>query len=678
MKSNFLIFGGTVEGRQLTETLSKYCISLTVSVATEYGESLLSDLSNVRILTGRMDESEMIHLLETEAITHVIDATHPYALMVSDNILSACNKTGIPYLRVLRTLDNTKNDCIYVSSLKDCVNYLEQTEGNILVTTGSKELGTFTLLTDYQSRIYARVLPMISVLEECNNYGFQGKHLLCMQGPFTEDLNYALLKQYNIQYLVTKETGKAGGYEDKLNAAKRAGITTIVIGLPEQTTGLSYDEAFSYLIKEYNLEPLEETTVKTQQYNKDNYKRTIYLLSLGPGGIDYLTKGALDTLSSCDIIIGASRMVESLSFCNKPYYVSYKPEEILSYLSLHTHFHKIVICYSGDIGFYSGTKNLYPLLSDYNVKTIPGISSLVYLCSRLHMQWEDVIPISLHGQKANLIEAVEIHSKVFVLLDHKNTVSSVCQLLKDYHYTNVTVHVGERLSYEDEHIFSGSLDDLITQQYDSLSVLLIINESAKNSIITHGLRDTSFLRKEIPMTKSEIRSISLSKLELSNDSIVYDIGAGTGSVAIEVAKQCRNGYVYAVEKKAEGVSLIEDNKLKFQVSNLSVIQGVAPEILESLPSPTHAFIGGTSGNLKNILLLLLDKNPYIRIVINCIALETVSEALNCIKELSFMDIDIITATIAKSKEVGNYHMMMGQNPVTIISCRGGQDTTLTR
>lgn len=675
MKPNFLIFGGTVEGRQLTETLSKYNISLTVSVATEYGKSLLSDLSNVRILTGRMDESEMIQLLKKGNITHVIDATHPYALLVTENIVSACNKTGIPYLRVLRTLDNPKNDCIYVSSLKDCVNYLEQTEGNILVTTGSKELGTFTLLRDYQSRIYARVLPMVSVLEECNNLGFQGKHLLCMQGPFTEDLNYALLKQYNIQYLVTKETGKAGGYEDKINAAKRAGITTIVIGLPEQTTGLSYEEAFSYLLNEYNIAPLKELIPSRQHHNSNTPKRTIYLLSLGPGGIDYLTKGALDTLSSCDIIIGASRMVESLSFCKKPYYISYKPEEILSYLSLHTQFNKIVICYSGDIGFYSGAKSLYPLLADYKVETIPGISSLVYLCSRLHMQWEDVIPISLHGQESNLMEALGIHSKIFVLLDNKNTVSSVCQLLKDYHYTDVTVHVGERLSYEDEHILSGSLDDLIHQQFDSLSVLLIINNSAKNSIITHGLRDTAFLRKEIPMTKSEIRSISLSKLELCNDSIVYDIGAGTGSVAIEVAKQCRNGHVYAVEKKKEGVSLIEDNKLRFQVSNLSVIQGVAPEILDSLPSPTHAFIGGTSGNLKDILLLLLNKNPHIRIVINCIALETVSEALNCVKELSFMDIDITTATIAKSKEVGNYHMMMGQNPVTIISCRGGYYVT---
>ena len=202
-----------------------------------------------------------------------------------------------------------------------------------------------------------------------------------------------------------------------------------------------------------------------------------------------------------------------------------------------------------------------------------------------------------------------------------------------------------------------------------LTAVLIENERPE-MVITHGLEDECFLRDKVPMTKSEVRSISLSKLELCRDSVVYDVGAGTGSVSIEMALQASEGYVYAIEKKSEAVELIRKNQKKFGVSNLEVISGLAPEALEDLPVPTHAFIGGSSGNLEQIMELLLHKNPRIRIVINAIALETVAEALSCVKKLPVERTDIVTVSVGKSKELGHYHMMMGQNPVYVISCSG--------
>ncbi len=172
------------------------------------------------------------------------------------------------------------------------------------------------------------------------------------------------------------------------------------------------------------------------------------------------------------------------------------------------------------------------------------------------------------------------------------------------------------------------------------------------------------------MTKEEIRTVSLSKLGLKKDSVCYDIGAGTGSVAVEMAVRMPEGKVYAIEKKPLAVELLKKNKIKFAADNLEIVEGEAPFAMEGLQPPTHVFIGGSSGKMKEIMELLLEKNPEVRIVINCIALETVSETLHCLKALPVEDTEIVQAAVSRAKKAGNYHMMTGENPITIISCTG--------
>ena len=186
-------------------------------------------------------------------------------------------------------------------------------------------------------------------------------------------------------------------------------------------------------------------------------------------------------------------------------------------------------------------------------------------------------------------------------------------------------------------------------------------------MVTHGILDEEFVRGKAPMTKEEVRSISISKLRLTKDAVVYDVGAGTGSVSVECARIVQQGVVYAIERKEDAVLLMEKNRQKFGAANLHIVRGNAPDALAELPAPTHAFIGGSGGNLKEITAILLGKNPSVRIVINCITLETVSETMELIKDLQPEDVDICCASIAKSRSLAGYHMMMGQNPVYIIS-----------
>ena len=245
----------------------------------------------------------------------------------------------------------------------------------------------------------------------------------------------------------------------------------------------------------------------------------------------------------------------------------------------------------------------------------------------------------------------------------------LAQKLVEYEMGDVVLYVGENLSYPDEKIFQANASELTSYAGQALSVVCAYNEKARPAFSTHGIPDEKFIRGKAPMTKEEVRCVSLSKLRLQEDSICYDVGAGTGSVSVEMALRADQGQVFAVEKKDDAVALLYKNKQRFAADNLEIIKGEAPEALKELPVPTHAFIGGSSGNLKEIVALLLEKNQDVRIVINCITLETISEALEILKEYDFADQEAVPLTACRSKEIGRYHLMMGENPIYIITCQ---------
>lgn len=190
------------------------------------------------------------------------------------------------------------------------------------------------------------------------------------------------------------------------------------------------------------------------------------------------------------------------------------------------------------------------------------------------------------------------------------------------------------------------------------------------------MRDEWFIRGEVPMTKSEVRAAAISKLELNPEAVLYDIGAGTGSVAVEASRLLPNGMVYAIEKKPEAVELIIANKKRFGADRVHVVQGTAPGAFLGLPRPTHAFIGGSSGGMGDILHILMEENPQIRVVINIIALESLGAVMEVLKTLG-IDGEIVSVQVSKAKKAGSFHLMQGQNPVYIISF-GGKEVTYDR
>lgn len=648
-----IVFAGTTEGYALCEFLAENRVSVYACAATEYGGSLLQENEFLHVSAGRLKTEDMEELFRKENPEIVLDATHPYAAEVTKNIRTACESAGVLYQRILRPEGEKNSEAIYVESTEEAAAFLSGTEGNIFLTTGSKELAKFTGIPDYKERLFARVLSIPSVIRSCAEFGIEGKHLIGMQGPFSAEINEAMLRQFQCSYLVTKDTGLAGGFPEKMEACQRCGVTPVIIGRPLKEEGLSMQDARVFLSKMFGF----------------TLSQKISLVGIGMGAEKTLTLEGKKALNEAELLIGAKRMTEAVQKPGQMVLHEYRSEKIVEYIREHPKYRTVAIALSGDVGFYSGAKKLIDQL-DGNVEVICGISSVVYFMSKIGLSWDDAKIVSAHGRNCNLISLIRHNPKVFSILGTEDGVAVLASRLVYYGMGDVTLYVGENLSYENEKIFHDKAANLTEYRGDALSVVTACNEKATPMSAVHGISDGEFLRGKAPMTKEEVRTVSLSKLCLSEDSVCYDVGAGTGSVSVEMALRAWMGQVYAIEKKEDALALLKENKKKFAVDNLAIIPGVAPEAMTELPAPTHAFIGGSSGNMQDIINLLLEKNPKVRIVINCITLETVTEAMNAIRDFGLEDVDIVQLAAARSKSIGRYHMMMGENPIYIISCSG--------
>lgn len=399
-------------------------------------------------------------------------------------------------------------------------------------------------------------------------------------------------------------------------------------------------------------------------------RKKVYLVGIGMGSTGCLTKEAEQIILQSEVLIGASRMLEP--FRNQKtehaqeFFVSYRSGEIGTFLREHSGVSQASVLLSGDVGFYSGAKGLLEELKDFEVQLVPGISSMIYFSGKLKLSWEDICFTSAHGKTSNLIQRIQRNKKTFALLDGPKKLKDLCEKLVYYEMGDVVLHVGEKLSYSDEKIISAKAKNIEDFSFGNLLVVLAENEKAVNPVCT-SIPDEAFIRAKVPMTKSEVRTVSIGKLQLQQDSVVYDIGAGSGSVSIEIAIQSPDIKVYAIEKNTEALELMEKNKRKFAADNMEIVSGTAPWALEKLPVPTHVFIGGSSGNMETIVDAVFRKNDKVKIVINTVALNSMAKVMELIDGREDLETDIVQMQVSKDNRIGNYHMMMGQNPIYIIS-----------
>ncbi len=472
-----LVFGGTSEGRKIAEALagsrngSGMITMMHMCVATGYGAGLLPADDRLIIHNERMDKDEMVSFIGSEGFDACIDATHPYASLVSANIKEACSECDLKLYRIARSDMSNKEDIydrekiIYFDSIRDAVSYINEISskapGNIFITTGSKDLKEYTKINDYADRCYVRVLPSPEAIEACTSLGFKSSRLICMQGPFDKDLNTAMLRSCDAKFLVTKESGQAGGYEDKIEAAYDLGITSLVIGRPAEVSDKTYT--------------LKEVLDIFGLLGKSGKKA--YLIGTGCGD-EGLTMRALKALSESEHIIGARRMIEGIGSLykadikDKKIFVSYDKDEISRYIKDNEP-DSVALLYSGDIGFYSGAAGIVDKLDEYEIITIPGISSGIYLCDKLMIPWQDVRFLSCHGRNLDLAAELANHKKLLILLGKEDDAAQICRKLCDLNMQGSRVYIGQDLGYDRENIISGRAEDMKDITTSALAVILI-------------------------------------------------------------------------------------------------------------------------------------------------------------------------------------------------------------
>lgn len=398
----------------------------------------------------------------------------------------------------------------------------------------------------------------------------------------------------------------------------------------------------------------------------------VYLIGVGMGDESTLTIGAKRAIDASDVLIGAKRLLAPFSNCACEKLELVRTDDIVAALHASSAQQASVLL-SGDVGFYSGATALYDRLDDYNVHVIPGISSPVYLCAKLHIPWQDAALVSAHGRDDNAVGVIQSNTKTVCLTGGKIKAHDICAQLVERGLGDVRIAVGERLSYEDERIIEGTAAELAEFAFADLSVMLALNpHPVQRAFSAPSLPDNAFERGAAPMTKEEVRALAVSKLRIADDHVIWDVGAGTGSVSVELALAAPRGLVYAIEKKQEALELLTQNREAQKAFNMSIVEGEAPLALESLPAPDRVFIGGSSGSIAGIIDAAVSANPNVRICATAVTLETLSDLLACLRNRDVHDADIVQVSVARAATAGSYHLMRAENPVYIVTVDFGE------
>lgn len=399
----------------------------------------------------------------------------------------------------------------------------------------------------------------------------------------------------------------------------------------------------------------------------------VTLLGVG-GGDATLTIEAWEALERADIVIAALRVLERLpKFEGQKRYASYQPDLILDVLERETDA-QVCIAYSGDTGFHSGARKLLPRLEAQGIacRVLPGLSSVQLLASRLAVPWQDWTLRSAHGTVCDPVAALLDGKPACFLTGGKSTPATLCRELCDAGLGGLHVCVGENLALGDERVIEMTASEAAERTFAPLSVLLVEPPEVPD-VPRGGLADEDFVRGATPMTKQEVRAAALSKLAVRRGDTVWDVGAGTGSVSVELALAARAGRVYAVERDAEALSLIERNRRRFGAWNLRVVAGDAPEALDALPAPDAVFVGGSGGSLREIVAAALAANPDARLCVSAIALETLHAALDTCAALG-LDAEVAQISVARTKAAGRLHLLTANNPIFLVTARRGAAT----
>ncbi len=389
---------------------------------------------------------------------------------------------------------------------------------------------------------------------------------------------------------------------------------------------------------------------------------TITLIGCGCGS---LTCDARAAIESAELVIGSARLLKEYGD-SKPQIEAVTVSAIKAAIESAA-CEKICVLYSGDSGFYSGSRLLLPELDGQDVRVLPGVSSVQAFAARLKRPWQDWLLCSAHGVNCDAVAAVCQGRPAFFLTGGKTGPAEICRELSDAGLGFLKVYTGEDLGTENERITEGTAEAFSARDFSPLSVLLA-EPAPRYPRRVPGIPDTAFLRAEkVPMTKQEVRAAILAELAVTPEDVCWDIGTGTGSAAIELALSCRA--VYSVERENAALNIAAQNRERFGAWNLRLVKGEAPGALSELPKPDAVFVGGSGGKLDEIINAIHAANPAARICVSAITIEGLHNSYTVLRKLGY-ETEVTQLSVSRSKPAGGLTLMLAQNPVWLMTGYG--------
>ena len=390
----------------------------------------------------------------------------------------------------------------------------------------------------------------------------------------------------------------------------------------------------------------------------------ITIAGVGTGSTQHLTTEVKNAINEADVVALSARFLHLVPNDKKIIILEDFNE---TFKKIQNESGNILILVSGDACLYSLLPLVKKFFADKNIKVLPGLSSLQILCARAGEVWNDAKILSGHGRElntGNFLNIVERNKITILFCDKKNSPDYICDKLKSF--DDIEIFIGSNLGNENEIFLHGKPSEFLDKNFPELSIILIKNKAVYALNKLH-LRDCDFFReKDIVMTNENVRAVILPKLELENDSIFWDIGAGSGSVSISAAHENLSLEVHAVEKNTQAVKLIAKNAAKFHLHNIKIHEGLASEIIKKLPEPTHIFIGGSGGEMQKIFNIITKLKSHVRVVTACVTLENFNQAYTIMKEQK--NFEAVQISVTSSRPLNEeLTLMKANNPVVIFS-----------
>jgi precorrin-6Y C5,15-methyltransferase (decarboxylating) len=400
-------------------------------------------------------------------------------------------------------------------------------------------------------------------------------------------------------------------------------------------------------------------------------KNKVYIIGVAPGGASSLNSEARRLVKQAEMVLGGQRLLDVFpSLTGEKIAIGNNLSEAADLIKRNLGQKRIVVLASGDPNFYGIAKYLTSKLGKDAVESIPNVSAMQVAFARIKESWDDAVFVSVHARPiADIVETVRASDKVSIFTDDEHTPAAIAEVLLENGVDGYRAYVCQDLGGQDEQVIETDLPGLRNTQFSPLNILILLREQSKTRPQpVLGIPEADFYRRRDGLiTKQEVRAVSLAKMCLTDRSVLWDIGAGSGAISIEASCLVRKGRIYAIEKNNADVAIIKKNVRKFQAPNIEVVPAFAPEGLDRLPDPTTVFIGGSGGRMEEILDLVCQRlKPGGHIVINIVSLENLSTAVKALKARGFRP-DVTLVNVARSTSVLELTRFEALNPVFVIT-----------